>query len=322
MPRKCFSFIPYVSTVMNNLPRPPAESKSVNMFDLDYNMVREPRWCLACRSIADQHCPSDHHSSRINAATLQGTGSLLKFIENFQGKLERGHDQWASIVDKRRAIQSHLTQLFLSLKTLINEVECLAKENGARLRTLDSLLAIPVGPSSESFLVQFKSFVDIMELNSRSEDIDKDIERIFCVETPQELCSVTRKAAKLESQTKMRIRVLLEDNDKKIATCRQLEQGFSSQSVATTPLDQHLNVISRLVFKVLDLAKISAPILVLKLHRAGTLLGQIQIQPSAESNDQRVARLWLALTKDSLNNSIESTHIAEVSLFLRAKNVI
>ena len=37
---------------------------------------------------------------------FQCTGSLLKFIENFQGRLEQGHDQWASTVDKRRAIQN------------------------------------------------------------------------------------------------------------------------------------------------------------------------------------------------------------------------
>ena len=177
---------------------------------------------------------------------------MLKFTENFQRKFERGRDQWATIVDKRRAIQNYSNELFLSLQSLIGEFQCLRKENDDRLRTLDSLLAIEVGSSSESFVAQYKSFMDIMKLNGRSPEIHKDIERIFSEETEEELRSVTRKAAQLESQRKMRIRFLVEDDDKKIPTCRELEQGFSFTSEASTPINQYLNVISNLVFKVLD----------------------------------------------------------------------
>ena len=99
---------------------------------------------------------------RESTQRLQSTGSLLKFIKNFQGRLEQGHNQWASTVDKRSAIQSHMNHhLFLPLKSLISEVKRLANENDDRLCTLNSLLAIEVSSSSESFFVQIKSFVDI-----------------------------------------------------------------------------------------------------------------------------------------------------------------
>ena len=276
---------------------------------------------MACRSIADQLCPPDHHSSKIDAAALRCTESLLECKEckeNFQRKLDRGHVQWASTVEKRRAIQNYLNELFLSLQSLIGEVKCLKEENDDRLRTLDSLLAIQVGSSSESFLTQFKSFLDIMKLNGRSPEIDKDIERIFSVVTPQELLLVTPKAAEIETQRKMRIRILLEVDDKKIATCRELEKGFSYATEATTPLDQYLNVISNLVINVLHLSNnpvrpaaeagdIPVPadsILALKLHRAGALLGQIQI---------KLVRL---LVNHCHNNSIEiDGKIAKVSPF-------
>ena len=244
--------------------------------------------------------------------------------------MEWGRNQWASTVGKRRAIENHSNELFLSLQSLIAEVECIQNENDERLRTLNSLLATGTSSSSESFFAQFKSFLDIMQLNGRSDEIDQDIERIFSAETPQELRSVTRKAAELESPRKMRIRILLEADDKKIPTCRELEQGFSSTPEASTPLKQYLNVISHLVFKVLglsndpirpiavagDIREPADPILVLKLHRGGTLLGQIHIQPSVQANDKLV-RL---LTEYCHNNSVEAGRkIAKVSTSFRKK---
>jgi len=179
---------------------------------------------------------------------------LLKTIENFQSKLEQGHDRWTLTLKKRRKMQKYLNGLEAALKDLIAKVVSTNNENDERLRTLNSLLAIKVSTSSESFFTQFKAFLDIMQLDGRSDELNQQIDRIFAVEIAQELCSVTRKAAELESQRNTRIRISLETVDSNIPTCRELEQGFSSTAEASTPLNQNMNIMSHLVFKVLGLS--------------------------------------------------------------------
>ena len=230
--------------------------------------------------------------------------------------MEKGHEQWAATADKRRAIQNYLNELLRSLKSLIDEVKSVKKENDDRLRTLNALLGIEVSSKSECFFGQFKSFLGIMQLNGRSRENEQDMDRIFCVETPQELSSVKRKATEIESHRKTRIRISLEADGKNIPTCRELEQGFTPTSVVTTPLNRSLNLMTHLAFKVLDLSNdpvrcaavtgndpaSAVPILVLKLHKGGDLIGEIELLPSAKANDKLV-RL---LTEHYHNNTVEA----------------
>lgn len=278
--------------------------------------------------MANQRCTSDHCSSKINAATLENVQHFIQFKNNFQTRLERGRAQWASALDKRRQIQNYLESSIFLLQRLAIDTSRQKKLNNDRLNSLNSLLAI----DSSDFFSSLASFLDVVKLDGKRslDSLTKEIQRIFN-ETTVELDTLNHKVAQLEVKGKTRIQIILRDvNDRVIATCPQLEQGFTVSPVSSdsTDVTPFLNLISDIVFLILRRLNVSTrsvtsvnhhplpvswdrPIFVLKLHRRATLLGEIHIQSLARSNVKFIG----LLAQLCRNKSIEAgKKVAKVSI--------